>query len=170
MLCESEVGVAAGDELSPATLALQVLIEQAIVAVSGLVRLLQEVHPRLFRRPAGLEVVAALTGRHDVLPVVPAAAMAGNNVIQSQVASGPAAILALELVAKEDVSPCEAPLRPWPADQVDEADDGRNLENRGDAVEVTAAVFDDLRFTAIDKYERPPNIADVQRFVILIED
>jgi hypothetical protein len=78
--------------------------------------------------------------------------------------------LALELVTEKDVSPGEASLGPWATDQVDEADDGGNLEDQGGGVEISAAVFDDLGLTAIDKYERPPNIADVQRFVILIED
>lgn len=115
-------------------------------------------------------MVAGLARGHDVLPVMPAATMAGEHVIQGEVASGLTTILALELIADEDVPPREASLWSWPADQVDEADYGRDLEDEGGGVEVAAAVFDDLRFTAVDKYERPPNIADVQRFVILIED
>jgi hypothetical protein len=79
-----------------------------------------------------------------------------------------AAVLAGEAVAEEDVAAGEAALRSRPADEVDEADDGGDFVERGWAVEVTSAVLDDLRFTAIDQYESAPDVANVQRLVVLI--
>jgi hypothetical protein len=89
-------------------------------------------------------------------------------VVERQVSRLLAAVLAGVAIAQEDVAAGEPSLRSWSADQIDEADDGWDLEKRGGAVEVTAAVFDDLRFTAVDQYESAPDVADVQRLVVLI--
>ena len=123
---------------------------------------------RFLRCVAGLAVVAGLAGRDDVRPLVGAAAVAREDVVERQVSRLLAAVLARVAVAQEDVSAGEAALGTWSTDEVDEADNRGDFEERGGAVEVAAAVFDDLGFTAIDQYESAPDVADVQRLVVLI--
>ena len=117
-----------------------------------------------------LTVVTALTGGDDVFPLMPAAPMTREYVVQSELTRGLATVLTSEFVAEEHVTPGEAALRTGTADEIDKTDYGWNFEDGGDGVEVAAAVFDDFCLATIDKYERPPNVADVKRLEILIED
>ena len=72
-------------------------------------------------------------------------------------------------IKQEDVAPRQATLRSWAMDQIGEADDGGYLEDIGGAVQVTAAVFDGLRFIAAKQNQSAPDVADVQRLEVLIE-
>jgi hypothetical protein len=114
-------------------------------------------------------MIAAFTGCHDVVPIMAAAAVARKDVIQCQVARLLATVLAGEAVSQEDIAARETALRPRAANEVNQADDGRNFENGGGTMEITAAVLDDLGFAAIDQYESAPDVADVQRLVVLIQ-
>jgi hypothetical protein len=89
--------------------------------------------------------------------------------VQREVARLLTAVLAGEAVAEENVASGEAPLGAWPTDEVDQADDGGDFEDGGRAVEVTPAVLDYFGFTAVDQYESAPDVADVQRLVVLIQ-
>ncbi len=124
----------------------------------------------LFRCLAGLSMVTALASGYDVIPLVAALTVAGEDVVQGEFTHGLATVLASELVAKEDVAAGEAALGAGTADEVDETDYGWDFEDGGDGVKVAAPVFDDFCLATIDKYERPPNVADVKRLEILIED
>jgi hypothetical protein len=90
-------------------------------------------------------------------------------VVQRQVPRLLAAVLAGEAVAEEDIAAGEAANRSRSANEVDEADDGGDFEEQCRAVEVTAAVLDDLSFAAINQYESAPDVANVERLVVLVE-
>jgi hypothetical protein len=120
------------------------------------------------RRAAGLAVVAGLAGGHNVLPIVATSPMAGQNVVQRKVACLLAAVLTGESVAEEDIATGEASGWAGSADEVDEPDYGRDLEDGGWTVKIAATVLNDFGLSAVDQNESPPDVADVQRLVVLI--
>jgi hypothetical protein len=77
--------------------------------------------------------------------------------------------LAGEAVTEEDVAAGKTALGPGSADEVDEANDGGDGVEGSRGVQVTAAVLENLRLAPVDQYESPPNGADVQRLVVLVE-
>jgi len=70
-------------------------------------RLMARIHPALLRQPIAFQQIAPGAGSHDVGPQGPPAPRARHDVIEGQVVRGmrPAAILAGEAVAQEDVKP-----------------------------------------------------------------
>ena len=168
-LREAEFSLCARDELPPPLLRFQVRVEAAKVAVRRPVRVAVEVHVRFLRRAAGLAVITRLARGDDIRPLVRTAAVAWEDVVQRQVTCLLAAVLAGEAVAQEDIAARQSALRPRSANEVDKADDRRDLKERRRTVEVTATVLDDLGFTAIDQYKSSPDVAHVQRLVILVE-
>jgi hypothetical protein len=115
-------------------------------------------------------MVALLAGRGQVLPIVDAAAVPRDNVVQSQFAGLLATVLAGETVPIEDLLAREAHLRSRPLDHVDETNDGRETENVSGAVEDIFAVFQDLGLAAVHQDERPSGVADVERLVVLVKN
>jgi hypothetical protein len=101
---------------------------------------------------------------------VRAASVARKYVVEREVTGVLPAVLALKPVAQEDVAARQAALRSRSADEVDEADYRRDLVDDGRAVQVAASVFQYFGLAAVDKYKRPLDVTDVQRFVVLIED
>jgi len=74
---------------------------------------------RFLGRAARLSVVARFAGRHDVLPIMAAPAMAGQNVVQRQVSSLLAAVLAREAVAEENIAAGKTAVWTRSSDEVD---------------------------------------------------
>jgi hypothetical protein len=92
------------------------------------------------------------------------------DVVQGQVARLPAAVLAGIAVALEDLLTTEAHLRSGSLDHVDEADDGRQSEDKGGAAESPSALLQHLSLASVKQDEGSPGVADVERLVVLIED
>ena len=84
----------------------------------GLPRLAQEYHTRLLWRATALAVVAGPAGRDKVLPDVLAATVLGDDVIQGELSTSLAAVLASIAVAGKDFSAGEAWTRVGAADEV----------------------------------------------------
>lgn len=61
-------------------------------------------HVGFFEQAAALAVVARRAGRNDVDPIVFAAQVAGNNMINGQVICTPAAVLAGVIIAPEHLA------------------------------------------------------------------
>src|SRR5205823_2597686 len=118
----------------------------------------------------GLAVVAVLTGGDEVLPRVPAAAVAREYVVQRQLTRLPAAVLARVAVAYEHLAPGQAHLWTGPLHEVHEADDRRKQEDVARAPEPTVAVLENLRFPPVEERERAACVADVDRLVVLVKD
>ena len=78
---------------------------------------------RLRQRAAALAVVACSAGRNDVVPGVLAAAVSRHDVIQREVVTSLAAVLAGVVVALEDLLARELHDRTRSLDVIDEADD-----------------------------------------------
>jgi len=123
---------------------------------------------RFLRRAPGLAVVAQLAGGHDVLPIVATPTMAREDVVQRQVSRLLPAVLTGKAIAQENVATGKTPRWSGSADEVDQPDYRRDLEDRGWTVKVSAAVLNDLGLATVDQYESAPDVADVQRLVILV--
>jgi hypothetical protein len=92
-------------------------------------------------------------------------------VVQRQVAlAATAAVLAREVVAVEHLAPGQPHLRPGALDQVDQPDDGRQVEGVVRRAQEARRMLEDFRFAALDQNERAADVADVQRLVVLIQD
>src|SRR4029079_18086851 len=70
-------------------------------------RLAAEGHPRLAQRLAPLAVVAGAAGGDDVLPLVPATPVLGDDVVDRQIPARHAAVLAGVGIAREDLATAE---------------------------------------------------------------
>ena len=116
---------------------------------------------RFLGRAARLAVVARLAGGHHVLPVMAAPAMPGQNMVQRQVSRLLPAVLTGKAIAQENVATGKTPRWPGSADEVDQPDYRRDLEDRGWTVKVSAAVLNDLGLATVDQYESAPDVADV---------
>jgi len=99
---------------------------------------------RFLGRAAGLAVVARLAGGHYVLPIMTAPTMARQDMVQRQVSRLLAAVLTREAVAKENVPAGKTAVWTRSADEVDQPDYRRDLEDGGLTVQVPAAVLNDL--------------------------
>jgi hypothetical protein len=100
---------------------------------------------------------------------VGAAPVPGQDVVQGEIARLLAAVLAHEVVSQEHIAAGEAALGPRAPDQVDKANDRGDLELRGGAVQVAAAVFDDFRFAAVKQDESPAYVTYVQWLIVLVQ-
>lgn len=114
-------------------------------------------------------MIAGLAGRNDIVPDVESATRAWDNVVDSQVGCLALAVLAGESIANEDFAPSQLHARSWPANHVHEADDGGGREDGRDAGQTMIACFEDFGTAANDKNKCAPDIAHVQRLVVLIE-
>ena len=123
---------------------------------------------RFLRRAPGLAVVAQLAGGHDVLPIVATPTMAREDVVQRQVSRLLSAVLTSEVIAQEDVPAGKASSWPGSSDEVDQPDYGRNLKDGGWTVEVATPVLNDLGLPAVHQDKSAPDVAHVQRLVILV--
>jgi hypothetical protein len=90
-------------------------------------------------------------------------------VIDRQVVTLSPAILAGEFIANENLAPGQFDTGSWPSNHVHEADDRGRREYRRGAREPTLGSFEDFSLTADDQHKRPPDVANIQRFVILVQ-
>lgn len=96
--------------------------------------------------------------------------MPGHHVIQCQIGAA-TAVLAVVAVTREDLAARQAGLREWSSYEVLKADHGWRVETGvANAPERLVANLQDLRLAAKDQHHSPPDRADVQRFIVLIED
>ena len=128
-----------------------------------------EPDPRLLERLAALAVVARLARGDEVLPGVAAAAVARDDVVEGQVVGLAAAVLAGVAVAREDLAPGQLDPRPRPPDLVLEPDDGRRAELGPRRPDDLVVVLDHLGLLAEHEPERPRQVPDVQRLVVLVQ-
>jgi hypothetical protein len=169
-LGEAWVRLPAGDELAPLHLLLQIVVEGTVGVEGRPGGLADEVHVCFTRGATGLAVVAVLTGGDDVIPVVLAAAIAGEDVVEGEVTRAASAVLAGVAVAQEDIAAAEASAGPRSSDYVDETDNGGDLKNEGGATQVAPPVLQHLGFASVHQDEGATRITDVERFVILIKN
>jgi hypothetical protein len=144
--------------------------EQRVDVAARLERRAEQPQPGLLERLAALAVVAGLARGDEVLPRVTAAAMPRHDVVEGHVVGLPAAVLAGMPVAGEHLAPGQLDARPRPLDQVLEADD------RGRAIfgprrpNHLVVVLDHFGLLPEDESEGPRQVADVERFVVLVQN
>jgi hypothetical protein len=95
--------------------------------------------------------------------------VAGDDVVEGEVVSGPAAIDARPTVPGEDLLACEADAWARSLDHVKEANDGGEDEGVRSRVEDAGSRLEDLGFPTQHQHERAADIADVERLVILVQ-
>ena len=135
-----------------------------------LARLAEQAHPRLLRRPSRFAVVASLARRYHVLPLVLAAAHAGLDVIDGEVARRRrAAVLTVIPVADENLAPGEPPDGQRPAHLVDKADHGGKLEGLLRGVDDAHAVLQQLGLALPQQHDGAADGTHVQWLVVLVQ-
>lgn len=161
-----------GNELHPGWVvrAVQVLVDPVVAADAWLARLAEERHAGLFRRPAALSVVAGLAGGDQVLPAMGTAAMARDDMVDSEVFGLFAAILAGVVVAQEQLATRQFRDRVDPLDEVEQADHRWADELVRGRVEDSLAQFDDFRLAVPDQNKGTASRTDIQWLKILVED
>jgi hypothetical protein len=143
--------------------------EQRIDVTARLERRADESHPGLLEELAALAVVTALAGRDEVVPGVAAAAVARHDVVERQVVGRSTAVLARMAVAGEHLAASQLDARPGPADLVLQPDDTRGAELRPRRPDHLVVVFDHFGLLAEDESKGSRQVADVERFVVLVE-
>jgi hypothetical protein len=159
-----------GDELSPTVFRIQILVKDVVGTRVGMKRFTNEPHARFLRCSAGLAVIAALAGRHQVFPCVSAASVSRYYMVDRELMHLLTAIHAREMIALEDLTPRETHFWAWPADHVDESDYRRSRIRHGCGPKQALALFEHLRLAMIEKDEGATNVADVQRLVVLVQN
>ena len=162
----------AGDEGAPSGAALEVAEVDLGEGGFGSDGVGAEAHAGFVGRAAAFASVAGGAGGDEVFPGVAAAAGAGDDMVEGEIGSGRAAVLAGVAVACEDFAAGEAHDGARSADEVDHADDagdgilgGDGAEQGGGAIEVV----DHFGLAALDEHEGAAHVADVQRLVVLVE-
>src|SRR5438132_11320608 len=106
-------------------------------------RLASERHPRFVQGPAALLVVAALAGRHDVLPGALTTTVPRDHVVEREVVAALAAVLAGVVVANEDFLARHLEDRPGALDVVREPNDRRRHQRSSFARDDVSVLLDD---------------------------
>src|SRR5215213_5736272 len=141
-----------------------------VVAPSAwLPRLLAQGHPRFGRELTPLAMVARLARGDEIVPGVHSAAGARHDVVDGQVVTLPPTVLAGVAVTDKDLTPRELHARPRPVDQINHADHRRRRKRARGRLHDPAVGLENLRLAIEDEQDRPAHVADVQRFVVLIE-
>src|SRR5438309_1203957 len=96
--------------------------------------------------------------------------MAGDDVVQRQVVRLPAAVLAGMPIAGEDLAPAELDPGAGAPDLVLEPDHRRGVVLGAGRPDHLVVVLDDLGLLTEHEPERPRQVADVEGFVILVQD
>ena len=148
----------------------QVRGEQRVDVAARLERRAEQAQARLVEQLAALAVVARLARRDEVLPGVPAATVAGDDVVEGQVVRLAAAVLAGVPVAGEHLAPRELDPRSRAPDLVLQADDGGRPVFRPRRPDHLVVVFDHFGLFPEHEAEGSRQVTDVQRLVILVQN
>jgi hypothetical protein len=115
-----------------------------------------------------LAVVAVLAGGYHVLPVVLAAPIAGEDVVEGEVSRPASAVLAGVAVTQEDIAAAEPSPRPRPSNYIDQANNRGDLKNEGEATQVAPSVLQHFGLASIHQDEGAASVADVNTAVSVI--
>lgn len=128
---------------------------------------MRERHVGLFGRTVAFVNVAAHTGRHQVFPGVATATRSGKDMIERQIITRTAAILAGVTIASKHVASRERNFFVGQANVVPQSNHGRERYVR---IDESPVVFDLFGFSLNDQDDRPLPIRNVERFVGRVKD
>lgn len=111
-------------------------------------------------------MIASRTGRHDVLPDMPAAQTAREHVVNRQISGIVSTVLAGEIIPAQYFALGELDARPRPADHAFQADDRWPRIGAGNRLDNPTPVEDQVGFTGQHQPYRPPRVAHVYGFEI----
>ncbi len=133
-----------------------------------LVRQTDQRHPRLIQRFRALAMVARLASANEILPSMASASMSGDYVIDGQILSLDATVLARKLVSHEYLSPAQPNLRSRTFYKVDQANDRWTTEMCRRGAHHSLAVLQDFSLPTVEEDDSPFGIADVKRLIVLV--
>ena len=149
-------------------------VESTLDGVVGarpwLVWLHPEVHVGLGYTLSTLAMITRTASRDDILPNVETASRAWDDVIDGELSTPPAAVLAGVIVANEDFPPRKLDPGTWTANEVVKPDNRWHDVNSPGSRNYFRVLLEYFGFATQDKNERAAHIADVERLVILVED
>jgi len=130
--------------------------------------LADKAHSRLSRGTSRLTPIARDTGANYVVPRMPTAPIAGNNVVHGEIPPVPTTILASISIAAENLKPGQSRLLPRPLYHIEEADHGGEREDLVSGPNLTGIVLHHLSLAPVEQNHRPPSLADIEGIIILI--
>jgi len=130
----------------------------------------QKLHARHPGRTACLALIAGLAGAHHVLPGMFASEAARHDMVYGKLSGLPAAVLTGEIVPHKDFAATELSLRAGSFNHVNQADYRGERDCQGGAAEHSGVFLYHLSFAPPYQHDGSPRPADIQRFVILIEN
>ncbi len=140
-----------------------------IKEVVRLFRLLDQLHTHLLGCPVPFLVIAQLTGNHQVFPAFSTAEMLGNHMIDSQRLYLFTAVLAGVVIPNQQILAIQQNSLMGNFDMPGKADHTGNGYLGTDGMQYAGILFNHLSFAKKNKHYSPFDIANAERFVILIE-
>lgn len=136
----------------------------------GFSRFAAQRHPRFFQRFAAFPSITRRTRAHDVSPNMRAAAMPGDNMIESEVVRLRTAVLASEVVAAKHSAARQFQARPRTLHLVREPNH-RGARKLGHGRQnIATAIHENFGLAADEEHYRAMRVTHIERFVILVED
>lgn len=132
--------------------------------------LAEQVKPHLLHCLVTLLCVALAAAADQILPVPFSPHSSGRHVVDGELADRLTAVLAGVVVAGEDGPAGQAQPGGGALDAVLQTHDGRAFEGRGGGVESDGVLVEDVHLPQTDEPDGSAHIADVDGFVIAIED
>ena len=127
----------------------------------------RELHPRLFRRPAPLPVIARMTTSHQILPGSLTRPRPWNHMIQRQLPRRhrPMTILARVSVAHQNILPRQRPRLMWNSPILQQPNHRRHPHRRPRRMNMVRRMFLGRRHALQHQHQRPPRRTHVDRLI-----
>lgn len=143
--------------------------EEIVGSGVGLCRFALEMHLRLDRVASAFAAVAGRAGGNQIVPFVPAAFVARDDVINGEVLSLSPAVLAGVIIAPKNFALGKFDSRAWAFDHVLEADDRRRGVGESSRADMSAPIDHEFGFARDQKTNGSLGAAYMERFVIGVE-
>jgi hypothetical protein len=135
----------------------------------GSLGLMEQLHPGLLWRVPGFLVVAWDTRTGDILPDMGAASVTRHYMVDGEVLSLLAAVLANVAVPDEYFLSGKAVLLNRPLHHVDQPDDRGDVKGRLRRMNLSSSILQHLRFSTTKETYCAADVADIEGFIILIK-
>ena len=114
--------------------------------------------------------IAFATATDEILPGGRSPGMFGNDVVDGHISRSRSAVLTEIVVSCENSSSRELEFRHWAADVPTQLDDRRHGETAVSRGKVVVVGVQNIRFSEVDHDDGATHIADIQRFVIAVQN
>lgn len=129
-----------------------------------------QLHTSFDNALAALAMIAGLAASDDVGPLMLSSATTRNNVIDREIVSETAAVLADEAIADEDLATTELDAWSRSAYECSQSNDRWRGVGATGGVNTMRMLLQHIGFAAENEHESTPNVAHVQWFIVLIQN